>query len=69
MTFESEDVVDKVCEIHFHEINNKMASLPYEKNWALFELKLRGRTGRGRIDLLNRRIDAHSRGEVSHCLS
>ena len=24
MTFTSEDMVERVCEVHFHEINNKM---------------------------------------------
>lgn len=28
MTFEDPDVVDKVVEIHFHEINDKVVSTP-----------------------------------------
>jgi len=34
VTFENEDVVDRVCDMHFHEINNKMVSA----NSDLFQL-------------------------------
>uniref|UniRef100_H3D2Q0 Musashi RNA-binding protein 2a n=1 Tax=Tetraodon nigroviridis TaxID=99883 RepID=H3D2Q0_TETNG len=39
ITFENEDIVEKVCEIHFHEINNKMVKCKSCPDMSVLKIK------------------------------